>query len=214
MIMGNRGKNIAALLVGASLTWAFATPGWAEDKKSAGLPPATGGGVVADGKQVSVEFTLSLEDKTQVQSNVGKEPLVYTHGARQIVPGLEKNLAGTKVGETKHVEVTPEEGYGPVDPKRTQEVEVDKIPEGARKVGSKLTGRGPNGEMMFAEVKEIKDKTVILDMNHPLAGKKLIFDVKVLKVEDAPKGEAPGMAPAPSAAPSPAPTPSAQPEKK
>ena len=203
MIMGNRGKSIAALLAGASLAWAFTTLGWAEDKKSAA-------GIVADGKQVSVEFTLSLDDKTQVQSNVGKEPLVYTQGAHQIVPGLEKNLAGVKVGETKHVEVTPEEGYGPVDPNRTQEVDKDKIPEGARKVGSKLTGRGANGQMMFAEVKEVKDKTVVLDMNHPLAGKKLIFDVKVLKVEDAPKGEAPGMTPAPSAAP----IPSAQPEKK
>jgi FKBP-type peptidyl-prolyl cis-trans isomerase 2 len=168
------------------------------------------GGVIADGKQVSLEFTLSLEDKTQVQSNVGKEPLVYTHGAHQIVPGLEKNLVGLKVGETKHVEVTPEEGYGPVDPKRTQEVEVDKIPEGARKVGSKLTGRAPNGQMMFAEVKEIKDKMVILDMNHPLAGKKLIFDVKVLKIEDAPKIEAQPVAPAATAAPAPA----AKPEKK
>lgn len=203
MISGKKRRSIAALTVGASLAWAFITPGWAEDKKSAG-------GVVADGKQVSVEFTLSLDDKTQVQSNVGKEPLVYTHGAHQIVPGLEKNLAGVKVGETKHVEVTPEDGYGPVDPKRTQEVEKDKIPEGARKVGSKLTGRGPNGQMMFAEVKEVKDKTVILDMNHPLAGKKLIFDVKVLKVEDAPKVEVPVTAPAPDAAP----TPQAQPEKK
>jgi FKBP-type peptidyl-prolyl cis-trans isomerase 2 len=203
MMNKKKSSSIVALAVSACLAWAFATPSWAEDKKPAGS-------VVADGKQVSLEFTLSLEDKTQVQSNVGKEPLVYTHGAHQIVPGLEKNLAGTKVGETKHVEVTPEEGYGPVDPKRTQEVEVDKIPEGARKVGSKLTGRTPNGQMMFAEVKEIKDKIVVLDMNHPLAGKKLIFDVKVLKVEDAPKGEAPGMAPAPAADPAPA----AKPEKK
>ena len=67
----------------------FATPSWAEDKKPAG-------GVIADGKQVSLEFTLSLDDKTQVQSNVGKEPLVYTHGAHQIVPGLEKNLGRVK----------------------------------------------------------------------------------------------------------------------
>ena len=203
MIIKKNRASAAALLVGASLAWAFPTPSWAQDKKSAG-------GVIADGKQVSLEFTLSLDDKTQVQSNVGKEPLVYTHGARQIVPGLEKNLGGLKVGETKHVEVTPEDGYGSVDPQRTQEVEKDKIPEGARKVGSKLTGRGPNGQMMFAEVKEVKDKTVILDMNHPLAGKKLIFDVKVLKVEDAPKVEVPVTPPASSAAP----MPQAQPENK
>ena len=198
MIVKKKRGSVAALLVGASLAWTFATSSWAEDKK-----PASG--VIADGKQVSLEFTLTLDDKTQVQSNVGKEPLVYTHGAHQIVPGLEKNLGGLKVGETKHVEVTPEDGYGPVDPQRTQEVEKDKIPEEARKVGSKLTGRGPNGQMMFAEVKEVKDKTVILDMNHPLAGKKLIFDVKVLKVEDAPKVEVPVTAPAPL---------QAQPEKK
>ncbi len=204
MMNKKKSRSIVALAVSASLAWAAAVPSWAEDKK------ADAGGVVTDGKQVSLEFTLSLEDKTQVQSNVGKEPLVYTHGARQIVPGLEKNLAGAKVGDTKHVEVTPEEGYGPVDPQRTQEVEVDKIPEGARKVGSKLTGRSPNGQMMFAEVKEIKDKMVILDMNHPLAGKKLIFDVKVLKIEDAPKGEAQPTTPAPAAIPAPA----AKPEKK
>ena len=203
MTIGKKRKNTMALLFSASFMWMLTAPGWAEDKKPAA-------DVVADGKQVSVEFTLSLDDKTEVQSNVGKEPLVYTHGAHQIVPGLEKNLAGVKVGETKHIEVSPEDGYGHIDPKRTQEVEKDKIPEGARKVGSKLTGRGANGQMMFAEVKEVKDKTVILDMNHPLAGKKLIFDVKVLKVEDAPKAEAPVGMPVPSAAP----TPSAQPEKK
>src|SRR4029453_16203184 len=203
MTIGKKGKNTMALLFSASFMWMLTAPGWAEDKKSAA-------DVVADGKQVSVEFTLSLDDKTQVQSNVGKEPLVYTHGAHQIVPGLEKNLAGVKGGETKHIVVSPEEGYGQIDPKRTQEVEKDKIPEGARKVGSKLTGRGPNGQMMFAEVKEIKDKTAILDMNHPLGGKKLIFDVKVLKVEDAPKIEAQPTAPTPAAAPAPA----AKPEKK
>src|SRR5215510_3947741 len=103
MMNKKRNRSIAALAVGASLAWAVATPGWAQDKKPAA------GGVVADGKQVSLEFTLSLDDKTQVQSNVGKEPLVYTQGAHQIVPGLEKNLAGVKVGETKHVEIEPKD---------------------------------------------------------------------------------------------------------
>ncbi|MGE0822219.1 MAG: peptidylprolyl isomerase [Candidatus Binatia bacterium] len=186
-----RNRTAIALAV-AGLTWAVTSPGWAQEKKA-------GSAVIADGKQVSLEFTLTLEDKTQVQSNVGKDPLVYKHGASEIVPGLEKQLAGLKVGDTKHVEVPPEEAYGPVDPNRTQEVEKDKVPEGARKIGSKLTGRAPNGQMMFAEVKEVKDKTVVLDMNHPLAGKKLIFDVKVLKIEDAPAEAAD--APAPQATP-------------
>jgi FKBP-type peptidyl-prolyl cis-trans isomerase SlyD len=173
-------QKTVGVLAATGLLWALAAPSWAEEKADAGM-------VIADGKQISLEFTLSLDDKTKVQSNIGQEPMVYLHGSHQIIPGLEKQLTGLKAGDTKHVEIPPEEGYGPVDPKRTQEVEKDKIPEEARKVGAKLTGRGPQGQPMYAEVKEVKDKTLVLDLNHPLAGKKLIFDVKVLKVENAPE---------------------------
>lgn len=188
-------QKTASVLAATGLLWALAAPGWAEEKADAGM-------VIADGKQISLEFTLSLDDKTQVQSNIGQEPMVYVHGTQQIIPGLEKQLTGLKVGETKHVEIAPEDGYGPIDPKRTQEVEKDKIPEEARKVGSKLTGQGPQGQPMYAEVKEVKDKTLVLDLNHPLAGKKLIFDVKVLKVENAPAKtlEMPGATPGASEA--------------
>lgn len=151
---------------------------WAEEKKA---------GAATDGKQVSLEYTLTLEDKSKVDSNVGKEPLVVTLGDHQIIPGLEKQLVGMKTGESKRIEVSPEEGYGPVDPQRKQEVEKTKVPEDARKVGAKLTGQGPDGRMVFAQVTEVKDATLILDLNHPLAGKKLFFDVKMLKIEDAPK---------------------------
>jgi|SRR5215204_2575207 len=173
-------QKTAGVLAATGLLWVLVAPGWAEEKADAGM-------VIADGKQISLEFTLSLDDKTKVQSNIGQEPMVYLHGSQQIIPGLEKQLTGLKVGDTKHVEISPEDGYGPVDPKRTQEVEKDKIPEEARKIGAKLTGRGPQGQPMYAEVKEVKDKTLVLDLNHPLAGKKLIFDVKVLKVENAPE---------------------------
>lgn len=202
-------QKTTSVLAATGLLWALAASGWAEDKADAGM-------IIADGKQISLEFTLSLEDKTQVQSNIGQEPMVYVHGTRQIIPGLEKQLTGLKVGETKHVELTPEDGYGPRDPARTQEVDKDKIPEEARKVGSKLTGQGPQGQPMYAEVKEVKDKTLVLDLNHPLAGKKLIFDVKVLKVENAPAKplEMPGATPgAPEAKPDAAPAPTPEPKK-
>jgi len=166
-----------ALLVTAGFILVFAAASWAEDSK---------GGVIAEGKQVSLEYTLTLEDKSKVDSNIGGEPLVYTHGSREIIPGLEKQLGGLKVGETKHIEVAPAEGYGEVDPARRQEIEKNRVPEDARKVGAKLTGQGPGGQMIFAQVTEVKETTVVLDLNHPLAGKKLIFDVKVLKVEDPP----------------------------
>ena len=87
------------------------------------------------------------------------------------------------MGDTKKVEVSAEEGYGALDPNRVEEVPKEDIPEEARAVGRKLRGRGPNGEVIFAQVKEVKDETVMVDFNHPLAGQKLFFAVKVLKVE-------------------------------
>lgn len=189
-------KDYAMLLTAVGLTIVLAAPSWADDQKGDTA-------AIADGKQVSLEYTLTLEDKSQIDSNVGKEPLVFTQGAHEIIPGLEKKLFGMKVGESKKIEVSPEEGYGPVDPQRKQEVEKAKIPEDARKVGAKLTGQGPDGRMVFAQVAEVKDNTVILDLNHPLAGKKLFFDIKVLKVEDAPKNLE-GMPEAPAASSPPA----------
>jgi len=179
MIPSQWREKATALLVSAGLVLILAAPGWAEDKKGGAM-------AVSDGKQVSLEYTLTLEDKSKIDSNVGKEPLVYTQGAHEIIPGLEKQVAGLKVGDSKRIEVSPAEGYGEVDPARKQEVEKTRIPEDARKVGAKLTGQGPQGQPIFAQVTEVKDTTVVLDMNHPLAGKKLIFDIKVLKVEDAP----------------------------
>jgi FKBP-type peptidyl-prolyl cis-trans isomerase SlyD len=188
-------KDYAMLLTAVGLTMVLSVPSWAEDKKG-------NTAAITDGKQVSLEYTLTLEDKSKIDSNVGKDPLVFTQGAHEIIPGLEKKLSGLKVGESKQIEVSPEEGYGPVDPQRRQEVEKMKIPEDARKVGAKLTGQGPDGRMVFAQVTEVKEDTVILDLNHPLAGKKLFFDIKVLKVEDAPKKlEGTPEAPAASAPP-------------
>jgi FKBP-type peptidyl-prolyl cis-trans isomerase SlyD len=137
---------------------------------------------IADGTQVSLEYTLTLEDKTLMESNVGREPMTYQQGAHEIVPGLEKALEGVAKGEKKRVVVKPEEGYGQVDPKAFQEVKKSMIPEKARKVGAQLEAKSPDGQSMFPIVTEVKEETVTLDFNHPLAGKTLIFDVTVLDV--------------------------------
>lgn len=154
----------------------------------AGLPAFAGSGnkpsamKIADGMQVSLEYTLTLEDKTVVESNVGREPMTYQHGAHEIVPGLETALAGLAKGEKKRVVVKPDDGYGERDPKAIQEVKKSMIPEQARKVGAQLEAKGPEGESMFPIVTDVKEDTVTLDFNHPLAGKTLIFDVKVLEI--------------------------------
>ena len=177
---GKRGIFIITLSLGLLL----APSGYAQD-------------MIGEGTSVSLEYTLTLEDQTVIDTNVGKDPLVYTHGSQEIIPGLEKQLIGLKVGDTKNVEVAPAEGYGEVDPNRVQEIPKDSIPEEARGVGKKLQGRGPDGQMMFAQVTEVKEDTVVVDLNHPLAGKTLFFAVKVLKIEtaEAQKVEIPGSAP-------------------
>ena len=141
--------------------------------------------VVKDGTVVSLQYTLSSEDGKPIESNKGKDPLKYTQGSHQIVPGLEKGLAGMKVGEERRVKVKPEEGYGTVDPKGFQEFPKEKIPSEGLKVGAVLMAKGPQGQQVPVRVHEIKDKTVVLDLNHPMAGKTLVFDVKVLDIQPA-----------------------------
>jgi len=145
--------------------------------------PAT---VVQIGSMVAFDYTLTDESGTVLDSSKGKQPMHYVHGKGEIIPGLEKELAGMSVGSEKKITVKPEEGYGPVDPRAFQEVPKDKLPPEALKVGTVLTATGPQGQVPV-RVHEIKENTVIMDFNHPLAGKTLLFDVKVTEIKDADK---------------------------
>ncbi len=138
---------------------------------------------VSSGTTVSIEYTLRLEDKAVVDTNVGGDPLTYVHGSDQIIPGLEKGLEGMKIGESKQVTVKPEQAYGAVNPEAFMEVEKVKIPDNALRVGAQLEGRDASGRPVYAHVVEIKDQKVVLDFNHPLAGRTLFFDVKVLDIQ-------------------------------
>ena len=138
---------------------------------------------IREGSQVSLEYTLSDEAGTVIESNKGKQPMTYIHGKSQIIPGLEKELSGMKVGEEKKIQVKPEDGYGPVNPDAFQEVSKDKLPPEALKVGTMLMAQGPRGQGIPVRVHEIKDTTVIMDFNHPMAGKTLSFDVKIYEIK-------------------------------
>lgn len=136
--------------------------------------------MIEAGKTVALEYTLSLEDGSVVQTNAGGEPLEYVHGEQQILPALEQELSGLGVDEEKTVELSASDAYGEVDPNAFQEVDIDKIPEGARRVGAELRAEGFNGTI---RVHDVKDSQVVLDFNHPLAGEDLTFKIKVLAVE-------------------------------
>ena len=139
--------------------------------------------MIKNGTLVRFEYTLSDENGNVLQSNKGKEPVTYTHGQNEVIPGLEKGLSGMEVNDEKSFCVEPEEGYGPVDPQAFKEVPKSDIPAAALTVGAALSARGREGENHVIHVREVKQETVILDFNHPLAGKTLNFDVKVLDIE-------------------------------
>ncbi len=141
---------------------------------------------VSAGTTVSIEYTLRLEDKAVFDSNVGSEPLTYVHGSQQIIPGLEKALDGMNIGESKHITVTPDEGYGVVKSEAFIEVTKEEFPQDAMRVNAGIQGRDAGGRVFHARVVEIKAETVLLDFNHPLAGRTLFFEVKVLDVQGAP----------------------------
>jgi FKBP-type peptidyl-prolyl cis-trans isomerase SlyD len=136
--------------------------------------------MIRNGSVVRFEYILSGENGEVIQE---KDPVTYTHGQHEVIPGLEKELSGMKVNEKKNICLQPEEAYGPVDPKGFKEVPKTEIPAAALKVGTPLSARSSEGEDVIIRVHEVKQKTVILDFNHPLAGKTLNFDVKVMDIE-------------------------------
>lgn len=133
---------------------------------------------IVEGSTVTIDFTVTtLPDKKVVTTTDGKEPLSYVQGQGQIVPGLEKALSGHKAGDRKKVELSPEQAYGAYDDKKRMTVARNRVPPDA-KVGSVLQDK--KGEPI--RVVEMSDSSVILDRNHPLAGKIVMFDVKILNV--------------------------------
>ncbi|MGE5215512.1 MAG: FKBP-type peptidyl-prolyl cis-trans isomerase [Chloroflexota bacterium] len=147
--------------------------------------------VVKDGLMVSLEYTLKSPDGKVLETSKGREPLKYIHGQKMMIPGLERELTGMKVGAEKHVTVKPEDAYGKIDPNAVHEFPKEKIPANALKVGAVLAARSPDGTVVPMTVREIKEKTVVMDLNHPMAGKTLVFDVKVVDIQPAPQVPAP-----------------------
>ncbi|EKD27206.1 MAG: Peptidyl-prolyl cis-trans isomerase [uncultured bacterium] len=140
--------------------------------------------IVSTGKQISIEYTLKVEGAV-VDSNTGKDALTFTQGEHQILPAMETQVEGLKAGDSKQFNVNPEDGYGPVNPQALIEVPNEQMPPNALKVGAMVKMKGDNEQVYRGIVKELKEKTVMIDFNHPLAGKTLEFDIKVLNIQNA-----------------------------
>jgi FKBP-type peptidyl-prolyl cis-trans isomerase SlyD len=140
---------------------------------------------VNDGQVVSMEYTLKVDGEI-TDSSEGRAPLEFVHGAGNIIPGLEREMVGMMVGESKDVVVAAADGYGEEDEKAFMDVPREQFPEEIPvKVGTELQVQNQAGQPMYARIETVGEKSVRLDFNHPLAGKELHFSVKVVGVREA-----------------------------
>jgi peptidylprolyl isomerase len=147
-----------------------------EQSKEKALPQVT------EGKTVKIHYTLTVEGKV-VDSSKGRDPLKFTAGSGQLIPGFEKALQGMKAGDKKTFQVNPEEGYGPVNPQAFREVPKDQLPpEITPEAGMTLFTKSKSGQPMPVQVMEVKEDVVVMNFNHPLAGKTLNFDVEIMEI--------------------------------
>lgn len=139
--------------------------------------------MIEAGKKVKIDYTVMVGDD-KVDSSEGKEPLEYVHGEKTIIPGLEKNLEGLKVGDSKDILVSAEEGYGAINSEAFKEFPKSELPpEITPQAGQMLSMQAENGETFPVRVSEVKEETLVLDFNHPLAGKELHFSVTVKEIQ-------------------------------
>lgn len=140
---------------------------------------------VADDVVVSIEYTLTV-DGNIVDASEENEPLEYLQGYQNIIPGLERELVGMQVGESREVTVLPKDGYGEMDPNALIDVPRSEFPKDFDlKPGLELQLQNQDNELLNAIVVSVNPKTVKLDLNHPLAGKELFFRVTVVGLREA-----------------------------
>lgn len=142
---------------------------------------------VANGMVVSIDYVLTLDDGDEIDRSAKKDPLLYLHGAQNIIPGLERAMTGLAIGDQKRVMVKPADGYGEYDPKNKQIVSRNDFPKGLKLeegVQVELYDEDTDEEVPAVIDAVLSDK-VVLDFNHPLAGEKLFFTVKVVDIRHA-----------------------------
>ncbi|HML23712.1 MAG TPA: peptidylprolyl isomerase [Aggregatilinea sp.] len=142
--------------------------------------------VMAEAKSndtVRVHYTGRLEDGTVFDSSLQREPLEFTLGEGQVIPGFEEGVMGMNPGESKTIEIDAERAYGPYRDDMLLSVDRSQFPDNIEpSVGQRLQLRQPDGQTMLVTVSEVGDAQVTLDANHPLAGKNLIFDVQLVEI--------------------------------
>ncbi|WP_425044604.1 FKBP-type peptidyl-prolyl cis-trans isomerase [Primorskyibacter sp. S87] len=138
---------------------------------------------VKNGDTVRIHYTGTLTDGTQFDSSDGRDPLEFTVGSGQVIPGLDAELPGMSAGDKKRIEIDCQQAYGPINPDARQAIPREGIPDDIPlEVGIQLQMQTPDGQVLPVTVVELDEATVTLDANHPLAGKDLIFDIELVSI--------------------------------
>ena len=140
---------------------------------------------VKSGDVVKVHYTGKLANGEQFDSSIGKDPLEFTVGAGQMIAGFDAALPGMKVGDKKTINIVAKDGYGETDETAIIEFPKENVPADMKlEIGQQLTLSDQQGQPFPVVVKEVKDDIVILDANHFLAGKDLVFDIELLEINE------------------------------
>jgi len=137
-----------------------------------------------NGDVVEVDYTGTLENGTVFDTSEGRDPLRFTLGEGQMIPGFEQAVLGMKVGESKTVTIPADEAYGPHRDDMVQVIdreELTNIPN--PEVGQQLYGSQPGGGTITGTITNVTDTTITVDFNHHLAGKDLTFEIELMSIE-------------------------------
>ncbi len=138
---------------------------------------------ITDGNTVKVDYKGTLADGEVFDSSEGKDPISFKVGDKQVIPGFEDAVRGMKKGESKKVTIPADNAYGQPRDELVQEVPKERLPEGVKE-GMVLGVQLPNGQQVPARVVKVTDKSGTIDLNHPLAGKDLTFEITVVDVSE------------------------------
>jgi peptidylprolyl isomerase len=135
------------------------------------------------GDTVRIHYTGTLDDGTQFDSSVGREPIEFTIGEHRVIPGFESGAEGMEVGDRKTVHIPAEEAYGSHNESLVEQVPLEHFPEDLElSVGMNLQAQSPNGEQFNVVVTDLADGVATIDGNHPLAGEALNFDMELVEI--------------------------------
>ena len=137
---------------------------------------------VRAGSRVKIRYTRALLDGSVLDTHVSGEPLELVQGSKDVIPGISEAVLGMKVGDFKQVTVPPEKAYGPVNPEAFRPVPRSMLPPDSVP-GTELGSEDATGRPILMRVVRFEGDDAILDFNHPLAGKTLVFDIEVVGIE-------------------------------